>query len=182
MLKKWQLLTVCIGLLGVSWQALAADNAQFLPTDDKNGCAAFIQNGDMDLPPPVLSSDIARLQLCMASCNDLYQSLGKKAGLSEMLRGVSYCRKSLNNLYYASVSQTIYDQLDAQTQQDNAVKKAQLANKIKQWAQQRPATPANNAKNNTATNPDPADADHSDGNSSANNNLSKGPSEDINWF
>lgn len=189
MLKKWQLLTVCVGLLGVSWQVFADDNTKILPTDDKNGCTALIQKGDMDPPQPVPTQDIATIQSCMTSCNDLYQSLSKQKGLSEMLRGASYCRQSLKNLYYTSVAQTIYDQLDAQTQQENAAKKSKLGDRLKQLVQPKSAAPANNnTRNNAAANsapsttPDPADADHSGDDSPANNNAPKGPSEDINWF
>ncbi len=180
--KKWPFFIVCLGMLGVSWQALA-DNAQILPTDDKNGCSALIQQGDVD--PAVPTRDIATLQLCMASCNDMYQSLSKEGRLSDMLRGASYCRQSLNNLYYASVAQNIYEQLDAQTQQENMAKKALLSSKLKQLSEQRPANNSQNNsqnKNNNNNNNNSAN-EASDTNSNSTADTSpKGPPEDVNWF
>jgi hypothetical protein len=181
MLKNGLLMVVGIGLLSLSAFALA-DNSSLLPTDDKNNCSALIQQGDVD--PPVPTRDIATLQICMASCNDLYQSLSKKGQLADMLKGASFCRRSLNNLYFASVSQNIYEQLNEQTQQENAVK-ALIASKLKQKA---PANNTSNYNNNTNNNTISDNNDVSEPTSSTNTNSAnstatpKGPPEDVNWF
>ena len=79
----------------------------------------------------------------MNSCDQLYKTLGDQGRMEDMLRGANYCRKSLNNLYFSSVAQTINDQLNQQTQQQQADQQQAFLDKItamiKQKQQNQPA-------------------------------------------
>ena len=88
------------------------------------------------------------LKICMNNCDTIYQPLGDQGHFEEMLRGANNCRKSLNNLYFASVGQTITDQLNQETRQKQTGEKQSAFELLsatmlmKQQAQQPQAHPA----------------------------------------
>lgn len=142
-MRKWRLLSI-VGLtaLGLSGSALASDANALLPTNDTLGCAGFIQQGAVN--PPVPTNDLQTLQTCINSCDTLYKSL----------RGTNYCHESLNNLYYASVAQTVTSQLNQQTKQHKAEEEQIRVDKISQIIQQQkqPAMPATDQPENPPEN------------------------------
>jgi|GEM_PF-5978324 len=142
-MRKWSLINVIsFSLMGLCAHALAASSNNILPTNDTLGCTRLIQQGDVT--PPVPTTDLTTLQNCMQNCDILYKALGEKGQTAEMIYGTNYCRKSLSNLYFASVSQTISSQLDQQTQQQQANQQQSLQDKlasiIKQQQQQTQST------------------------------------------
>lgn len=119
--NKWQValaFSSSLLIFGFSHSAMAADINAVLPTNDSSNCTALIQQGDA--VPTLPTTDLHGLQICMNSCDILYRSLGDQKRYTEMLAGSAYCRKSLNNLYYASIAQDINDDLDTKTQQNSA--------------------------------------------------------------
>jgi hypothetical protein len=149
---KWQRLAIA-GLSGISlWApAFAGDPAAIFPKQDTLGCTALIKQGDAN--PAMPSADLSTLQTCMRSCDRLYAGFGDQGRYVDMIHGAAYCRKSLNNLYFASVSEVINNQLDAQTQQKAAAQQQMTMDYITKLLQQRqqqspqatqPATPAPN--------------------------------------
>ncbi len=104
-----------LGLMSLNHYALAAELNAVLPTNDSAGCTALIKRGDADLPSP--TSNLTGLQSCLSSCDQMYRSLGDQGRLRDMLQGVSYCRKTLNNLYFASIYKSNRDKLIEESQQ-----------------------------------------------------------------
>ncbi len=171
-MHKWQLLSIvglsCISLGG---PAFASDTNALLPTNDTQGCSALIQQGDVD--PPVPTNDLHTLQTCRDSCDLLYKSLGDQGRVEDMLRGSSYCRKSLNNLYFSSVAQTINDQLNQKTQQQQAEQQQAFLEKVSAMIKAKQDQPANGGDPNATSPPAKTPA-------AAQPPLS-GPPDNVNW-
>lgn len=178
-MHKWRLLTIAsvcgIGLTGPVW---AGDPNAIAPPNDSQGCASLIQQGDAN--PPAPTSNLNTLQICMNSCDKMYASLGKTGRNADMLRGVSYCRKSLNNLYFASVAQTINSQLSIQTQQQSAMQQQSALSQMmkllqEQQTQQQPQSAAQPLEN-------PSDSDEPAATSQPQPQQQPlGPPDNVNW-
>jgi hypothetical protein len=182
-MRKWPLLlALSLSGLGLYVPAFAADDNAVMPTAAAAlMCMPLVQQGDAI--PPRATTHLDTLKLCMNNCDSLYQPLADQGHLEEMLRGASNCRKSLNNLYFASVAQTITDQLnqDTQQKQDGAkqsafetLSAAMLMKRQAQQAQTHPEVediqPMNDASIHTDTPAPPA-----------NPQPSPGPADNINW-
>ncbi len=130
-MHKWQLLgIVSLGCIGLWGPCLANDAGALLPNHDMMGCSVLIQQGSANPPSLNPSVDMNTLQTCLDNCDSLYKDLGDQGHMEDMFRGSNYCRKSLNNLYYSSVAQTINEQLDQQTQQQHADQQQTLLEKV----------------------------------------------------
>lgn len=159
-MRKWPLL-LALSLSGLSLYtgAFAADENGAMPTAAAAlVCMPLVQQGDAI--PPKTTTHLDTLKLCMNNCDTLYQPLADQGHFEEMLRGASNCLKSLNNLYFASVGQTITDQLNQETQQKQTGEKQSAfeqmtAIMMMQQAQAHPAVedtqPVNNAPTHTDT-------------------------------
>jgi hypothetical protein len=174
-MRKWPLfVTLGFSTLGLCVSAFAVDN-NTLPVGGALVCMPLIQNGNAI--PPVTTTHLDTLKFCMNNCDSLFQTLGDQGHTDAMLRSTNDCRRSLSNLYYASVSQVITDQLNQQTKQQQATdqqsifERVSAAMAIKQHAQDQEETPhtANtspaSAPASVPTNPPPV----------------AGPSDNINW-
>lgn len=134
-MHKWQIVSVVsLSLIGLCGPVLASDANAIAPTNDTMGCAGLIQQGDVD--PPVPTSDLHSVQVCISHCDSLYRGLGDQGRFIEMVVGANYCRKSLNNLYYASVAQTITEQLNQQTELQQAAAQQSTYEKMSQFIKQ----------------------------------------------
>ena len=171
-MRKWQLFSVVgLGLIGLNSPVLASD------TVATGSCATFMQQGDTD--PATATSDLSTLKVCMADCDQL-----------SSFEAISACRKSLNNLYYASVAQTIESDLNEKTAQnnaaqDNALSNATLLAHIKAMQQQQQQQQQNTAPEQPApeqTAPANNDAAADTSTSSATNPATPvGPPDDVRW-
>jgi len=134
-MHKWQLYSVVsLSLIGLYGSALASDVNAIAPTNDTLGCAGLIQQGDTD--PPIPTRDLRSLQICMNNCDGLYRTLGDHDRFTDMMRGANYCRKSLNNLYFASIAQTVTEQLDHQTELQRAAEQQSVLDTVSQLIKQ----------------------------------------------
>lgn len=169
-MRKWQLFSVVgLGLIGLNSPVLASD------TIATGSCATFMQQGDTD--PATPTSDVSTLKICMAECDQL-----------SSFETISACRKSLNNLYFASVAQTIESDLNEKTAQNNAAQdsaqsSAALLAHIKalqQQQQQQNMAPEQTAPEQTAPANNDAAADTSASSTTA-PATPVGPPDDVRW-
>ncbi len=167
---------VSLGLLSLSSYALAGDITAVLPPNDTSGCTALIQQGDSD--PAIPTSDLHTLQICMNNCDTLYRPFGDQKRYTDMLAGTAYCRKSLNNLYFSSIAQSINDDLDVRTQQQNAANPYSLIEQIK--AQQTKAKQNQLQNNANSSTPAPESSEPT----TPTNKVTPPPvsTDGINWF
>lgn len=118
-MRKWPLFCIAgLTCLGLSGPAAASDEKAIPPALIGMMCMPLIQQGNAI--PAAPSNNLNTIKVCMANCDTIYQSLGNAGRIEEMMLSTNNCRKSLNNLYFASVAQTITEQLDQQSKQKNA--------------------------------------------------------------
>ncbi len=182
-MRKWPLLlALSLSGLGLYTFAFAADENVMSAQTAALVCMPLVQQGDAIPPRPTTHLDT--LKICMNNCDAIYQTLGDQGHFEEMLRGANNCRKSLNNLYFASVGQTITDQLNQETRQKQTTEKQSAFELLsatllmKQQAQQPQAHPA-------VEDTQPVDDDASTHTNApatpVNTQPSPGSSDNINW-
>ena len=181
-MHKWPLFIVAgISSLGLSGLAIA-DSEAILPLQDTLGCTQLIQQGAMNPPvvnQPVSPSDLAHLKSCMNNCDELYGSYGERGREEDMMIGATFCRQSLNNLYFSSIAQTINDDLNQQTSKSKEADQQSMFEKLaatikqqqQQQQQQNQATQneQNTNDNYSASAPTPVSA------------TPIGPSDNVKW-
>ncbi|MBS0352109.1 MAG: hypothetical protein JSR33_13195 [Proteobacteria bacterium] len=146
-MHKWLLWSLLnISTMAVCGPVFAGDVESLLPTNDFQGCSALIQQGDAI--PPIATNDLQSIQTCMNSCDKLYKSLDDQGKIQDLLRGITYCRKSLNNLYFYSTTKVINDQLDQQNKQNEALQQQDFMDKVTAMIKQKQEQNSQNTQNN----------------------------------
>lgn len=153
--------------------------------DDPNGCAHYITLADNN--PPQATTDpstINTIQNCLASCDQLYKSYSDNGDYDQALSGISYCRTNLTVLY----NQSLFLQANSNLNQSSSNQDQSGGKKINDGTQEQPsllqrwlhsdqAVPANNNTTEDAATPAPAT-----NNAKPDDDSSKSPQKQINWF